>query len=355
MGQRLHIAIAVLAAVGTVSCGGLDNAPFRVGTVHGQLSASDPSVAYVSVIGAPDVRSWVAPDGSFTLEQVPAGAAELFIVAAADRALRKPLVVQGGQSVSVGVLVPMEASFLSVGVKAPDHQRVASGQVSVVGTPVKELLLDDSGRVEIGPLPDGCYSLSLSVPGFPGLNSETCVSAGEQKEVKVTLPTPASGCMETGCSDSFLCVQDGRCVECLEDSHCGPGLSCRNSRCESGPLCTPCDGDWKCRAGASCQELPEGGRACVAACAANGKCRDGFTCQGSTCLPDETQYTGCAAYRSVGTPCTEDNLCKSLGLVNGVCLEGLCTFRCTEQDECPDGYSCESGSGGRLCRPETKP
>jgi hypothetical protein len=355
MGQRLHIAMAVLAAVGTVSCGGLDNAPFRAGTVHGQLSESDPSVAYVSVIGAPDVRSGMEPDGSFTLEQVPAGATELFIIAAANRALRQPLVVQGGQSISVGLLVPIEASFLSVRVRAPDHQRVVSGQVSVAGTPVRDQPLDDSGRLKIGPLPDGCYTLSISVPGFPDLDSETCVSAGEEKEVKVTLPTPASGCSETGCSDDFLCTQAGRCVECLEDSHCGPGLSCNNSRCEGGPLCTPCDGDWKCRAGATCQELPEGGKGCVAGCATSGKCKDGFTCTNSRCLPDASQYSGCGAYRSVGAPCTGDELCTGLGLANGVCLDGICTFRCTTNDECPDDYACAAGSSGRACRPEDEP
>lgn len=351
MRRALHIAIAVGLAVGTAGCGGLENAPFLIGTVHGQLTESDPSVAYVSVLGAPEVRAPVAADGSFTLEDVPAGHSELFIVASASKTLRQPVIVQGGQSITVGLLTPKEASFLSVKVKAPEHQDIGTATVSVVGTPLQQLALEGLEELLVGPLPDGCFTLGVSSSGFPNVNAETCVSAGEQKEVKVNLPEPEEGCLVTGCEGDFRCAQNGRCVECLEDAQCGPGLTCRGFRCEDGPVCTPCDGDWKCHANASCQALPEGGSACVAKCSPSVNCDDGFTCQGGLCLPDTDEFSGCGGFREMGTSCSEDQHCRGKGLVNGVCLQGACTFRCTAKGKCPAHYSCEDGVGGRVCRP----
>jgi hypothetical protein len=237
MRQTLHIVIAVLLAQGLGGCGGLVNEPFRVGTVHGQLTESDPRVALVSVLGAPDLRSDVAPDGTFTLERVPAGEAELFIVASASRAARVLLTVPSGQSLDLGEVIPKEASFLELGVIAPAHQQVDEAQVTVAGTPLRQLPLDEKGDRLVGPMPDGCYTLEISLPGFPEVSSETCVSAGESKRVKVNLPAPDSrngerGCAVTGCTEGFLCMSDGRCVECIDDDQCAPGLTCRAFRCE---------------------------------------------------------------------------------------------------------------------------
>jgi hypothetical protein len=355
MRHTLHIAMAVLLVLSTGGCGELENAPFRVGTVHGRLTESDPKVALVSVVGAPGLRSHVTPDGQFTLERVPAGRAELFIVASGQRALRVPLTIPGGQSLSLGELVPQEASFLSLRVKAPHEQQVGEAHVSLVGTPLQRLRLDAEGRLRMGPLPDGCYMLSLSLQGFPDVSSETCVSAGEIKEVKLNLPTPDGnkghlGCAETGCAEGLRCASDGRCVECLEDDHCGPGLTCRGFRCEgSGNVCTPCDGNWKCRSGTSCEDLPEGGAACVGRCDDGNDCEKGFTCQVGRCLPDTAQLEGCHAYRRVGAACDGDARCRDLGLVNGLCLAGTCTYRCTSDRECPAAFSCEDSAIGRVC------
>jgi hypothetical protein len=353
MRQALHIAMVLGLVLGSLGCGELENAPFRIGTVHGRLTESDASVALVAVLGAPELRSGVAADGSFTLEQVPAGEAELFIIASAGKTLRAPLIVQGGQSVSVGPLTPKEASFLSVRLRAPSHQPVDQATVSLVGTPVEPLRPDEEGRLSVGPLPDGCYTLAISLPGFPDVMSETCVSAGELKDVRVNLPAPNSGCMVTGCSDDFLCVADGRCVECLEDSHCGPGLSCRGSRCEGeGPLCTACEGDWQCRSDASCQELADGSMACVEPCRDSNQCEDGFTCQTGRCLPDAAQFNGCQSLGQMGASCDSQARCRSAGLVNGLCIGGRCTIPCDSSRVCPDSFSCESTADGRVCVPE---
>jgi hypothetical protein len=353
MRQTSHIAMTVLLALGAGGCFELENAPFRVGTVHGQLRESDPAVALVSVLGYPELRGSVAADGTFTLEQVPSGQAELFIIASASKTRRLALTVPGGQSLSLGVVVPEEASFLELRLKAPSYQRVDEARISLVGTPVQGLQPDDSGELLIGPLPDGCYTLAITLEDFPEVRAETCVSIGETKDVKVNLPAPSRGCTATGCSNGFHCAPDDRCVECLEDAHCGSNLSCRNFRCEGqAPFCTPCAGDWKCRSDASCQELPEGGAACVGRCEDTDDCEDGFTCQTGQCLPDSARFAGCGAYRSLGASCRNDERCRALGLVNGLCVEQACTLPCTDDRECPDSFKCGDTASGRVCQPD---
>jgi Cys-rich repeat protein len=346
----MMVALALVAG----ACGGFDNTPFRTGTVRGRLTEANPAVALVSLVGNPGVRGAVAEDGSFVLEHVPAGPVELFIVASADKAVRLPVVVPGGGSAHVRDVVPREAGFLEVRVKAPARQRVGEGQLSVVGTPFQRLRLEEDGSLLVGPLPEGCYGLETSVPGFPLKKSEACVGEREHAAVDVQLPESAddSVCTVTGCERGSHCAPDGRCVECLEDSQCAQGLSCRNARCEGpGPLCAPCDGDWKCGPGAHCEYLSEGGTACVAACDSGNRCAQGFICQTGRCLPEPAQLAGCFAYRQVGTSCDGDDRCQARGIALGLCVEGACTFRCTTDAECPQGFACTASPTGTICRP----
>jgi hypothetical protein len=356
MRQTVYSVMSALVLVMS-ACGGFDNTPFRTGTIRGRLTEADPSVALVSLVGNPGIRDTVAADGSFVLEDVPAGPVELFIVASADKAVRLPVQVPGGGSARLEDVVPHEASFLALRVKAPTHQRVSGGQVSVTGTPFQDLRLDEDGCLRLGPLPDGCYALEFSVPGYPVKRADACVNQSGLKELKVQLPEPDDdivnpGCAVTGCERGSHCVPDGRCVECSEDDECDPGFSCRTERCEGpGALCARCEGDWQCRPGARCEDLPWGGMACVARCDGRTPCPQGFTCQGARCLPLLTQLASCFAYRQVGTPCDSDERCRARGILQGVCVEAACTFRCTADTECPEGFACTGSSTDSFCRP----
>lgn len=357
MRQALHIA-AVLLALAASACGNLENAPFRVGTVSGRLTESDSALAMVSVVGAPGIRSTVAEDGSFTLERVPVGRAELLLVASASKAMRVTVTVQGGQSLSLGDVEPREAGFLDVRVKAQGKLRVSNALVSLEGTPFQRMQLDEKGRQRVGPLADGCYGVSVTAPGFPVASTEACVGNGEKKEVKVDLVVPgdgnpAHGCAVAGCIDGSVCAPNGQCVECYEDAQCGEGLSCRGFRCEGqGPRCGTCAGNWQCGGGgASCEDIPEGIATCVDRCDARVPCEQGFTCQGGRCLPDSAQFEGCHAYRLVGSACDGDERCRAQGLLNGLCLAGTCTYPCTTDRECPHGFACEDSPAGPVCQP----
>jgi hypothetical protein len=242
MRQSTYSVMMTLASALVASaCGGFDNTPFRTGTVRGQLTEADPSVALVSVVGVPEARCPVARDGTFELHQAPAGPVELFIVASANKAVRLPVVVPGGGSTSVQNVEPRAAGFLELRVRGPARQPVEHGQVSVAGTPFQHLSLAEDGSLRVGPLPEGCYTLEASATGFPVRKTEACVKESESKEVRLQFPGADDddqdfvnhGCVTTGCEHGTRCAPDGRCVECISNDQCAPGLSCRDERCQA--------------------------------------------------------------------------------------------------------------------------
>ncbi|MFL5357898.1 carboxypeptidase regulatory-like domain-containing protein [Archangium sp.] len=356
MRQTGYSVLTALVLV-TSACGGLDNTPFRTGNVRGRLTEADPSVALVSLLGHPEVRAHVAADGGFLLERVPAGPEELFIVASASTAVRLPVVVPPGGSARLEDVQPRAAGFLELKVKAPARQKVPGGQVSVTDTPLQQLPLPEGGLLLVGPLPEGCYTLETSVPGFPPDTTDACVREGESEEVEVELAeldddSGGHDCSVTGCESGSQCAPDGRCVECLSDEQCATGYACRSERCEGpGKLCAACDGDWKCRTGARCEKLSSGGSACLEPCDSKKACTQGFTCQSGWCVPLPAQFAGCSAYQQVGTACESDASCRERGLAQGLCVEGACTYRCATDAECPEDFACTSSTPGMLCQP----
>ncbi|AKJ02294.1 hypothetical protein ATI61_108318 [Archangium gephyra] len=239
MRQTTYSVMMALALVAS-ACGGFDNTPFRTGTVRGQLTEADPSVALVSLVGHPEVRGTVAADGSFVLERVPAGPGELFIVASADKAVRLPVVVPGGGSARLEDVVPRAAGFLELRVRGTARQELEEGRASVLGTPFQQQPLAKDGSLRVGPLPEGCYTVEASASGFPVKKTEACVTESESKEVKIQLPGTEDdvdfvnrGCATTGCERGTQCASDGRCVECLSNEQCAPGLACRDERCQT--------------------------------------------------------------------------------------------------------------------------
>ncbi|MBU8897601.1 carboxypeptidase regulatory-like domain-containing protein [Corallococcus sp. H22C18031201] len=356
MRAPVHIAAVFAFVVAALACGNLENAPFRTGTIRGQLTEWDSQLAWVSLVGDPSVRGEVDAEGAFVLERVPAGPAELFVVATSEKATRVKVNVPGGQSVTVEKLTPRLAGFFDLRVKATRGGSVDAARVTVEGTPFQLLSLDSQGRLRLGPLPDGCYTLSVLAPDLPAATTEACVGMGEKKEVKVDLklgdPAPGPDCRATGCASGLVCDASGECVECHEDAQCGNGLTCHDARCEApSATCAPCKGDWQCRDDARCLPQPEGGTACVAACDNENTCAQGFACQEGQCRPDTSQFASCHAFLLLGSGCDGDARCREQGLLNGLCVEGSCTVPCTANRDCPAPLKCGRSAAGRVCRP----
>jgi len=361
MRSTLHIAMSALLLVGLGACGNLENAPLRVGTIQGQLTEFDPAVATVSLADRPEVSTSVDGLGRFSLEGVPTGPVDLFIIATADKATRVSVKVAGGQRVDVKRVAPRFAGFFDLKVKAPHGERVEGVRVSVQGTPFTELTLDGAGRLRVGPLPDGCYALSFVGEGFPQARSTACVGEGEKKELKLELEVASEfidRCSLTGCADGLVCGASGQCVECVEDGQCGEGMRCKGFRCGAvGPQCGACNKDGSCAPGAVCTMLPEGDTACVKECTESlddedlvaSRCEAGFSCQHGRCLPDPARFLGCRAVAQFGAECADDARCRALGLAAGVCVGGRCTVPCAEDLECPGDSRCEDSAVGPLC------
>ncbi|MCK8500548.1 MULTISPECIES: carboxypeptidase regulatory-like domain-containing protein [Myxococcus] len=361
MRSKLHIALGVLLALGAGACGNLENAPLRLGTIEGELSEYDPAHALVSVVDAPQLRSTVDDHGRFKLEKVPSGDVELFVVATREKATRVKVKVSAGKALDVERVEPKAAGFLELRARSTQGERVAGVEVTVLGTHLDQLQLDGKGRVQVGPLPDGCYELSIVGMGFPEVRSSACVGSGEKKELRVQLQPRAdlvNRCAATGCEDGLVCGPGGRCVECVEDDQCGEGLSCKGFRCNAdGPQCGACVNGRNCDDGSACMLLVGGGPTCVKSCTetvdeddlAASRCEAGFTCQAGNCLPDTQRFLSCSALLQFGAECADDERCQGLGMASGLCVERQCTVPCVEDLDCPGASRCEDTVDGRVC------
>ncbi|MBN9684158.1 MULTISPECIES: hypothetical protein [unclassified Corallococcus] len=221
--RRQSLILLSSLGLGLGACGSLDNEPFRAGTVRGRLTEFDPAVALVTVLGAPTVRSGVDAQGRFTLEDVPSGPAELFVLATADKAARVPLIVQGGQSVEVANVSPRAGGSFFVKLHTRGNRKVSEATAIVDGTPIQASGLDDDSPRHLGPLPEGCYGLSISAPGFSPTSVQDCVGAGRQTVLNVELvPNGSSAeerCAFAGCGGDSRSAMEGPGVKGPEDSH----------------------------------------------------------------------------------------------------------------------------------------
>ena len=220
--QSLLLSLSSLGLLGLGACGSLDNDPFRAGTVRGRLTDFDPAVALVSVVGLPGVRSGVDAQGRFMLEDVPAGPVELFIVATADTAARVPLTVQGGQSVDVPDVKPRTAGTFLVKLHTRSSRKVLDAKALVEGTPVEASQLDDRAPYRVGPLPEGCYGVSILAPGFLSTSVQDCVGSGKQTALNVELVPESDSseerCAFAGCEDGRHSSRDEHVMEAAGDS-----------------------------------------------------------------------------------------------------------------------------------------
>lgn len=144
-----------------------------------------------------------------------------------------------------------------------------------------------------------------------------------------------SGCLDAGCGDGEICVEDGDggiCVAACADDTCREGYACREGACLPEEPAdarwdgAPCFDDDDC-AGGSCMQAPDwpGGHCTTTAC----ETRD-------DCSADPAGVLDLGCFISV----REDN---------------FCVRACDADADCRFGYVCEQIDGAGVCLPDPEP
>lgn len=206
--------LATSLAMLVSACGGLENEPFKVGTVKGQISDADQS-ALVSVVGREDLVARPDTQGFFVLQNVPLGRVELLVVHNRTQLERVSVDVAGASSVDLGPVAPQPGVHTELYVQAPGGQYLA-GTVQFVGTPLAATIRPPEFEAELH-LPPGCYTARAVVAGLGTQTDEFCISAGAFAVTRrLTMPVPDGsagneGCPVSGCQAGLVCQADLAC------------------------------------------------------------------------------------------------------------------------------------------------
>lgn len=217
-----------------LSCGGFFNEPLQTAAAQGRVIGADPAFGWVNVLGRPDLHSPLQSDGRFKLTGVPAQRLELLVVASRTHASLLPVTPHGARVVDLGDVLPLPGAFVLVQVTEPGGLPLAGTRISVEGTLYEQLPVDATGRLRLGPLANGCYTVVAELNGFEDVEEDVCLVSEQELPLSIELPLSESrqGCHLTGCEDPLMCAPTGSCVECLRNDDCEEGKTCLNSQCQ---------------------------------------------------------------------------------------------------------------------------
>ena len=195
-------------------------------------------------------------------------------------------------------------------------------------------------------------------------------------------------CAGTFCAPGTQCdAATNACVDCLADDDCDANESCdlTTKQCRPDvPLCAPCGGeqdDAVCGEGGLCvtrtivdARFNDTESACGIDCSAGQACPSPFTCElvvrrgvavGAQCVPqssvidraqtaDFVELMTCAGVVDArdAQPCQQDNECGDGRLLDGFCVDGVCSLRCSSDADCLAGDACTPlvGRDGSACQ-----
>ncbi len=349
LATRCRLIVACALAMG---CGQLQSADLQHGAVAGRIPNAAPG-AYAYVLGAPEILAPAAADGSFRLDQVPAGAATVVLFDGASGAEGLPVTVDGASISRIEPNRPLRtAAALMAALNPLDGTRPVGLAFSVAGTPLRNVTAA-SGAALLFPLPAGTFALTATQPGFEDRSVTVVLAEGGSSSLDVALSVNTRddrrGCVSCGCDHGLSCdPDDGRCYECVKDADCGPGGTCTPSHVCSHPageglMCDACTSAADCGMSSAACVNPTGGSFtgyCTTTCSGTQACPTGYDCSGNACVVTSSCLGYVATY---GATCTDDKTCQD-ALKDGKCFPtnrangqaGYCTGRV--QAGCLPGY-----------------
>jgi hypothetical protein len=352
-------AIPFLVALGA-ACGQYQSPDLEHGAVAGRIpGATDGAYAYV--LGSPEIFARAQPDGSFSLDNVPAGQPRIVLFDGTAGAELMQVEVSGARRSQLAPERPLRPAGAVLVAGSPLRGVSSKGlKFSIEGTPLRDVS-GESGAARIFPLPAGAFDVLAVQPGFRDKRLRVEVTGGTSGALEVELDVDedddddAKGCHSCGCEGGLACADDGRCYPCATDSDCGPGGTCTAGRlCSYAPgdghLCEACTVASDCLGAATCVN-PSGGTLtgyCSQTCTTSSACPSGFDCLGGACVAPLGCRTWSASY---GGTCASDASCEA-ALHDGRCLgksseaPGYCSAK--TQAGCPAGFTPDSESG--YCR-----
>jgi hypothetical protein len=175
--------LSLCAACGV---GGLDNRPLGTGAVTGIATECD-SGGVIGLVGDSEVRDVPnAADGSctFRVEGLLPGTHQLYVAPTGKKVALVSAEVQATLLTDVGDVVGLPGAFAKVRVSAPMGTDV-SGMVLAPDLPIVSTAVGRSGMARIGPFPEGCFLVEVSLTGVGKKSVTSCMTAGEEQSLDV--------------------------------------------------------------------------------------------------------------------------------------------------------------------------
>jgi hypothetical protein len=359
--------VLVVALLG--ACGGLETPDFVVGDLAGRIVGAAPG-AYVYPLGRAELKTRLAPDGSWTLHAVPVEVEALVLWDGRDRAELVPVTISPGAQVRVadrfgadsGVAEPLQMPLAGTVLVGVDPEGGALGWLpsfSVRGTEHAHVRPSSGGVEAIYPLPTGIFVVDAAQPGFLGGSASFAVAAGatsaSQVQLLIDAGAQAPGCGSApGCQNGLVCdPDDGRCYVCTaaDSSACTLEEACDLTTGMCAPLaggnrglCAACAVAAECGPGACMIQDEHASGFCTRTCVGAADCPAGFACDEGRCLPPE----GCVEWiRTMGASCVNGSGCED-GLKDGRCVRpapeaaGYCSAACLTDADCRVGSGIAS-------------
>ena len=360
-----RIRAAPLLLVLGLACGGLDTPDLQHGAVTGRIPGARAG-AYAYVLGSPEVLVQAAQDGTFRLDQVPAGQPNIVLFDGSAGAESLAVRVDGASVSHLDPGRPLKPAATLLVAASPLSGALPTGLAFTVdGTPLRQVS-GESGVAALFPLPAGTFAVLATQPGFQEKRVDVEVGEGGSGSLELDLDVATGdqrrGCLSCGCDHGLACNPvDGRCYQCVTNSDCGANGTCTASHTCSypqgtGQLCQACTAASDCQgAGAACVNPTGAALAgyCSRSCSGSESCPSGFDCRDNVCTAALSCLTSTVTY---GATCTEDRNCQA-ALKDGKCLPadrehdtaGYCAARV--QAGCPAGFAPDPGGTGYCVQP----